>query len=51
MKNWSLFTWAVKRLKIENGKYVKCFRNDILLKVLDLSGVTPKDVDCSIKNH
>lgn len=49
-KNWSLFEWALRHLKIDSNKnskyfYKKCFRNDILLKLMDLSGVKPWDID------
>lgn len=47
-KNWKLFMWAVKHLKIdpETNTIVRknCIRNDILLYLMDLSGVTPKDI-------
>jgi hypothetical protein len=43
-KNWRLFFWAFERLKIENGEYKKCLRNDILLELMDLSGVKPEDI-------
>ena len=47
-KNWSLFVWALKRLKIDHKNndviYKKGLRNDILLKLMDLSGVTPGDI-------
>lgn len=47
-KNWKLFRWAIMHLKIDgsdnpNVIYKKCLRNDILLKIMDLSGVTPED--------
>ena len=44
MKNWSLFVWAVKHLKIENNDYKKCWQNNILLWLMDLSGVKAEDV-------
>ena len=49
-KNWTLFDWALRHLKIESNKnskhiYKKCLRNYILLKLMDLSGVKPEDVD------
>lgn len=44
MKNWTLFMWALRRWKMKDRKYVKCLRNDILLKLMNLSGVTPRDV-------
>ena len=47
-KNWALFLWAIKRLKIDskndNNIYKKCIKNYILLWRMDLSGVTPADV-------
>lgn len=47
-KNWALFNWALKHLKIDNKSneevYKKCLRNYILLRLMDLSGVTPADV-------
>ena len=47
-KNWSLFLWALKRLEIDHKNneviYKKGLRNGILLKLMDLSGVTPKDI-------
>lgn len=46
-KNWGLFKWALMHLKIDrsnsNNVYKKCLRNDILLRLMDLSGVTPAD--------
>lgn len=46
-KNWSLFIWAMKRLKIDRKNnesvYKKCLRNYILLGLMNLSGVTPDD--------
>jgi hypothetical protein len=46
-KNWRLFYWALKHLKIDhknnNTIYKNCLRNDILLWLMDLSGVTPDD--------
>lgn len=46
-KNWRLFVWAFKHLKLdhENSKavYKECLRNSILLRLMDLSGVTPND--------
>ena len=27
MKNWELFGWAMNRMKIVNGEYVKCIEN------------------------
>lgn len=44
MKNWTLFNWAVTRLKIENDDFAKNFRNKCLLRLMDLSGVKPVDV-------
>lgn len=47
-KNWSLFMWAVERLKIDckNGEKVfkKNLRNIVLFGLMNLSGVTPSDV-------
>ena len=47
-KNWALFMWAFKRLKREHINndvvYKKGFINNILLWLMDLSGVTPADV-------
>ena len=47
-KNWALFYWALKHLnkntKDNDTVYKKCLRNDILLRLMDLSGVTPADV-------
>lgn len=47
-KNWGLFIWAFKRLKREHINndivYKKGLRNDILLWLMDLSGVTPLDI-------
>ena len=49
-KNWGLFKWALMHLKIDqsnsNRVYKKCLRNDILLRLMDLSGVTPADAQC-----
>jgi hypothetical protein len=46
-KNWHLFKWAIMRLELDhkNNKavYKKCLKNDILLRLMDLSGVTPDD--------
>lgn len=46
-KNWALFCWALKRLKIDTGNndnvYKKCLRNNILLSLMDLSGITRAD--------
>lgn len=44
MKNWTLFYWAVSHLKVEEGKYQRSLRNTILVFLMDLSGVKPKDV-------
>lgn len=44
MKDWTLWAWAFRRVKMINGKCVDCFRNKILLKIMNLSGVTPNDV-------
>ena len=45
MKSWALFTWAVKRLEFdENGHYVKSFKNDFLVWLMNLSGVKHEDV-------
>lgn len=44
MKNWALFRWAVKHLKIKNGDYQHCLRNIILIFFMKLSGVKPSDV-------
>ena len=43
MKNWTLFFWLLDRLKIEDGKCVKCFRNSFITKLLNLTGVRPSD--------
>lgn len=47
-KNWSLFKWAFTRLELDrknnNTVYKRCFKNGILLKLMDLSGVTPDDL-------
>ncbi len=43
MKNWKLFIWALDHCKMVDDKCVKCFRNSIMMKLMDLSGVTPKD--------
>ena len=47
-KNWALFTWAMRHLEIDHESndvvYKKCIKNDILLKLMDLSGVKPEDV-------
>jgi hypothetical protein len=46
-KNWRLFNWALKHLKVDSKSndvvYKKCLRNNILLRLMDLSGVTPVD--------
>ena len=44
MKNWGLFLWAIKRLKVENDGYKKCWQNSILLWLMNLSGVRPSDI-------
>ena len=44
MKNWRLFLWAIKRLKIENNDYKRCWQNNILWWLIDISGVTAKDM-------
>lgn len=47
-KSWPLFIWAVKRLEINHKDdkviYKKNFKNNLLLRLMDLSGVTPLDV-------
>lgn len=43
MKNWKLFLWAVEHCKFVNDKCVKCFRNNVMMKLMKLSGVTPAD--------
>lgn len=47
-KNWKLFRWAFKRLKIDisdsDRVFRKCFKNYILWWLMDLSGVTPQDI-------
>lgn len=43
MKNWKLFVWAAKHLKIVDNKYPNCLRNDVMLGLMNLSGVTPDD--------
>lgn len=43
MKSKLIFKWANKRLKIEDGVLVKCMRNNILLYIMNISGVTVKD--------
>lgn len=52
-KNWLLFRWALERLKVDrkndNVVYKKCLRNDILLKLMDLSGVTPNDAQYMLR--
>lgn len=44
MKIWALFWWAVSRLKIKDGDYQKCLRNYILVFLMNLSGVKPKEI-------
>ena len=46
MKNWKLFVWAVKRMKIDHdrNKMTHCFRNSVLMRVMNISGITPEDV-------
>ena len=45
MKNWTLFNWAITRVKFdESGNVTKSIGNDILLRLMDLSGVKPADV-------
>lgn len=47
-KNWGLFLWAFKHLdldlKNDKNTWKKCIKNDILLRLMDLSGVTPSDI-------
>lgn len=47
-KNWSLFMWALKRLELDHKNndaiYKRCLKNNIMLMLMDLSGVTPNDV-------
>lgn len=54
MKNWKVFTWALKRLKIDYDSdsdriYKNCLRNHILWGVMDLSGVKPEDLSFNYK--
>ena len=54
-KNWTLFNWAAKHLKlgpVKSGRvYVKkCLRNKILLRLMDLSGVKPNDTFSNTKH-
>ena len=52
MKNRTLFRWAAAHLKVKDGDFQKCIRNYILILLMNLSGVKPKDVDyIYIKNH
>jgi hypothetical protein len=52
MKNWTLFRWAAAHLKVKDGDFQKCIRNYILILLMNLSGVKPKDVDyIYIKHH
>lgn len=44
MKIWTLFWWAVSHLKIKDGKCQKSFRNYILIFLMNLSGVKPKEI-------
>ena len=44
MKNWKLFIWAIKRLEIENNDCRKSLKNNFLLWLMDISGVTYLDV-------
>lgn len=45
MKNWRLFIWAIKRLRLDaTGEPVKGLRNGLLWALVDLSGVTAQDV-------
>lgn len=44
MKNWKLFKWAVSHLKLKDGDYQYCLRNNILIFIMNLSGVKPSDV-------
>lgn len=43
MKNWKLFVWALKHCKVVDNKYPDCLRNSIMIALMNLSGVTPKD--------
>ena len=47
-KNWPLFIWACKRLDInhndDNIVYKKNLKNNLLLGLMNLSGVTPMDM-------
>ena len=53
-KNWSLFIWALRRLELDynHNNDVVCKRNlknKILLRLMDLSGVTPNDGPCMLQ--
>lgn len=48
MKNYRLFMWAISKLKIDPDPnsdriYKKCLMNNILLRIMDLSGITYRD--------
>lgn len=49
-KNWSLFLWAFSRMDMvdKNGDTVckRNLKNKILLGLMNLSGVTPRDSLC-----
>lgn len=45
MKSYKLFWWALNRIKWKNNEAVKCLRNDILLRIMNLSGIKLADID------
>lgn len=51
MKFWTLFRWAASHLKVKDGDFQKCIRNTILISLMNLSGVKPKDVDHDLYKH
>ena len=47
-KNWSLFLWAFRHMELDHKNkdviYKRGLKNILLCKLMDLSGVTPKDM-------